>query len=148
LGQGIINYQYCANPSCSSILLASLNLVQNESAYQSVHNADPANPAINPAALAALAAVAAQFPNNDVTTGDQINTGGFRFNASTPTRLNSHVAKLDFNLTNNQTAFLRANVIYDHQTLPQWLPGTPSPLVWSHPWGLAAGHTWTIGATG
>jgi len=146
LGQGIINYQYCANPSCSSILPASLNLVQNEAAYQSVHNADPANPAINPAALAALAAVAAQFPNNDVTTGDQINTGGFRFNAPTPTRLNSHVAKLDFNLTNNQTAFLRANVIYDHQTLPQWLPGTPSPLVWSHPWGLAAGHTWTIGS--
>src|SRR5207248_1964285 len=22
---------------------------------------------------------------------------------------------------------------------------TPSPVVWSHPWGLAAGHTWTIG---
>jgi Carboxypeptidase regulatory-like domain len=134
LGQGIINYQYCANPSCNSI--ASLNLAQNQSAYSAT--------GINATALAALAAASAQFPNNDVTTGDQINTGGFRFNAPTPTRLNSHVAKLDFNLTSTQTAFIRANVIYDHQTLPQWLPGTPSPLVWSHPWGLAVGHTWTI----
>ena len=136
LGQGMINYQYCANPSCSSVLPASLNLAQNQSAYSAT--------GINATAVTALAAVSAQFPNNDVTTGDQLNTGGFRFNAPTPTRLNSHVAKLDFNLTNTQTAFVRANVIYDHQTLPQWLPGTPSPLVWSHPWGLAAGHTWTI----
>ena len=37
------------------------------------------------------------------------------------------------------------NVIYDHQSLPQWLNDTPSPVVWSHPWGGAAGHTWTIG---
>ena len=36
-------------------------------------------------------------------------------------------------------------MIYDHQTLPQWLNDTPSPIVWNHPWGGAAGHTWTIG---
>jgi hypothetical protein len=145
LGQGIINYEYCTDPSCSSVQQASLDVTQNEAAFQSVHNADPANPAINPAALAALAAAAAKYPANDTTAGDQLNTGGFRFNAPTPTRLNSHVAKLDFNLTHSQAAFIRANVIYDHQTLPQWLPDTASPSVWSHPWGLAAGHTWTIG---
>jgi hypothetical protein len=144
LGQGTINYEYCTDASCSSIQQFSLDVTQNEAAFKSVHNADPANPAINPVALAALAAAAQKYPANDTTTGDQLNTGGFRFNAPTPTRLNSHVGKLDFNLTNNQTAFVRANVIYDHQTLPQWLPGAPSPLVWSHPWGLAAGHTWII----
>jgi hypothetical protein len=136
LGQGIINYQYCANSSCSTVQQASLDLSQNQQVYSAA--------GINPTALSALAAASAKYPNNDLTTGDQINTGGFRFNAPTPTRLNSHVAKLDFNLTNNQTAFVRANVIYDHQTLPQWLPDTTSPLVWSHPWGLAAGHTWTL----
>ena len=111
----------------------------------------PANPGpfqdagINQAALDALAAAAAKYPANDTTTGDQLNTGGFSFNAPTPTKLNSHVAKVDFNLTSKQTAFARLNVIYDHQSLPQWLPDTASPAVWNHPWGLAAGHTWTIG---
>jgi len=145
LGQGIINYQYCSDASCSSIQTSSLDLAQNEEAFVSVHNADPANPAINPAALAALADAAAKYPANDTTTGDQLNTGGFRFNAPTPTRLNSHVAKLDFNVGKNQTAFLRANVIYDHQTLPRWLPDSPEPSVWSHPWGWAAGHNWIKG---
>jgi hypothetical protein len=55
------------------------------------------------------------------------------------------VGKLDFNLNNRQNVFIRGNVIYDHQTLPQWLPDTPSPSIWNHPWGIAAGHTWTIG---
>jgi len=137
LGQGIINYQYCTNPSCSAIQQASLNLTQNQQVYSAA--------GINPAALSALAAASAQFPNNDATTGDQLNTGGFRFNAPAPTRLNAHTAKLDFNLTNNQTAFARVQIQDDHQTLPQWLPGAPSPQVWAHNWGLAAGHTWTLG---
>ncbi|HYL14047.1 MAG TPA: TonB-dependent receptor [Terriglobales bacterium] len=135
LGQGTINYQYLSG---SAVQQASLTM-------------SPANPGpfqaagIDQFALDALAAAAAKYPANDTTQGDQLNTSGFRFNAPTPTKLNSHVAKFDFNLTNNQTAFVRLNVIHDHQTLPQWLPDTPSPVVWNHPRGLAAGHTWTIG---
>lgn len=138
LGQGIINYSYCTDPSCSSVATSSLNLTQNQQAYSQT--------GINPAALAALAAAAAQYPANDNTVGDGLNTSGFRFDAPTPTKLNSHIAKLDFNLTNNQTAFVRANVIYDHQTLAQFLPGATPRLVWNHPWGIAAGHTWTLGS--
>lgn len=138
LGQGTINYQYCTTASCGTVLQDSLTLT-------------PASPGpytaagINQAALDALAAAAVKYPANDNTVGDGLNTGGFRFNAPTPTRLNSHVGKLDFNLSSKQTVFVRANVIYDHQTLPRWLPDTESPVVWNHPWGLAAGHTWTIG---
>lgn len=141
LGQGTINYQYCTDAACSGVQQDSLTV-------------SPANPGpfggtdgagVNQVALDALAAAAAKYPANDTTTGDQLNTGGFRFNAPTPTKLNSHVAKLDFNISGHQTAFFRTNVIYDHQTLPQWLPDTPSPQTWSHPWGIAAGHTWTIG---
>jgi hypothetical protein len=138
LGQGTINYQYCTNSSCGSVGNASVTL-------------SPANPGpfsaagINQAALDALAAAATKYPANDTSTGDQLNTGGFRFNSPAPAHLNSHVAKLDFNLSNHQTAFVRTNVIYDHQSLPKWLPDTKTPLVWSHPWGIAAGHTWTIG---
>ncbi|HMK23394.1 MAG TPA: carboxypeptidase-like regulatory domain-containing protein, partial [Terriglobales bacterium] len=138
MGQGIINYQYCTDASCNTVNTAQINV--------SPSNPGPYTDAgINQAALDVLAAAAAKYPANDTTTGDQVNVGGYRFNAPTPVKLNSHVAKFDFNLTTKQSLFARLNVIYDHQSRPQWLPDTPSPLVWSHPWGLAAGHTWTIG---
>lgn len=142
LGAGTLNYQYCTQTDSSgnctgTIQNSSLNLAQNQAAF--------AEAGINPAAMTALGDAAAKYVPNDNTVGDGINTGGFRFNAPTPTKLNSHVAKFDLNVNKDQTVFARLNVIYDHQTLPQWLPDTPSPEIWSHPWGLAAGHTWTLG---
>lgn len=137
LGQGRINYLYCTSSSCNNVQSDFLNLSQNQQAFSLA--------GINPAALTALAAAAAKYPNNDLTNGDQINTGGFRFNAPTPVSLNSHTARLDFNLTQKQSAFVRAQIQNDHQTLPQWLPDTTSPLVWAHNWGIAAGHTWSLG---
>ena len=138
LGQGIINYTYCTNAACNTKPQASLNLAQLQQAYPDT--------GINQTALSALAAAAAKYPANDITVGDGLNTGGFRFNAATPIKLNSHVAKLDYTLTSRQNLFVRGNVIYDHQVLPQWLPGTAAPQVWSHPRGLAIGHNWTIGS--
>ena len=99
---------------------------------------------LNPAAIAALAEAARKYPSNDTSTGDGLNTGGFRFNAATPVKLHSHAARFDFNLNNSQTLFLRANVIYDLTGgIPQF-PDTPAPNLWEHPWGFVAGHTWTI----
>jgi hypothetical protein len=138
LGQGILNYTYCTDPSCSTTAVGSLSNAQSQAAYA-------ATLGLNPAALAALADAAAKFPANDTSQGDGLNTGGFRFNAPTPVKLNSHVAKFDFNLTSNQTAFVRLSVIHDHQTLPQYLPGVTPRLIWNHPRGIAVGHTWTIG---
>lgn len=137
LGQGIINYTYCPDAACNTTPKALLNLTQNQQVYQAA--------GINPAALAALAAAAAKYPANDTTVGDQLNTGGFRFNAPAPTKLNSHIARLDYTLNRKQSLFVRANYINDTQKTPQYLPDTPSPGVWSHPRGLAVGHTWTIG---
>ena len=37
---------------------------------------------------------------NDITQGDGVNTGGFRFNAPTPTFTTAYVFKVDYNLTN------------------------------------------------
>lgn len=138
LGQGIINYTYCPDSACNTTPLASLILTQNQQAFQAA--------GINPDALAALAAAAAKYPNNDVTGGDQLNTGGFRFNAPTPTKLNSHIARLDYALSSNQNLFVRVNYINDTQLTAQYFPDTPSPGVWNHPRGLAVGHTWTIGS--
>src|SRR5216684_5058113 len=138
LGKGILNYTYCTDAACNAKPQTSLSLAQLQQVYPDT--------GINQAALNALAAAAAKYPANDSTVGDGLNTGGFRFNAPTPVKLNSHVAKLDYTLTSRQSLFVRLNAIYDHQVLPQWLPGTVAPQVWSHPRGLAVGHNWTIGS--
>lgn len=105
---------------------------------------------VNPIAVAALRDAAARYPANDFdTTGDSqpnrlLNTAGFRFNAPTPVKLNSHSGRLDYNLTSKQLLFLRANVIYDLTGGVPQFPDTPAPNLWSHPWGFVAGHTWTL----
>lgn len=136
MGQGVMNYQYCVDAACSSTAQASLTSAQLAQAF-------PAT-GINPAAVTTFADVAAKYPANDTTAGDQVNTGGFRFNAPTPVHLNSHLVRFDTNLTNKQNAFVRLQLQSDHQTLPQWLPGSVSPVVWEHSWGLAVGHSWNI----
>jgi len=137
LGKGIINYTYCTDPTCNTTASASLSLAQNQQAF--------VDTGINQTALDALAAAAAKYPANDKTLGDQLNTGGFRFNAPTPIKLNSNVARFDYTLNSKQNIFVRLNAIYDKQIIAQWLPGAPSPEIWSHPRGLAVGHTWAIG---
>ena len=67
-------------------------------------------------ALAFLAGAAQRYPANDTTVGDGLNTGGFRFNARTPTQLNTYIARFDFNLTNSQTLFVRGNYQNDNVT--------------------------------
>ena len=137
LGQGIINYSYCADPNCVTSAVSSLNLAQNQQVYAAT--------GINSAALAALADAASRYPANDISFGDGLNTGGFRFNAPIPIKQNNHYARFDFTPTSNQNLFVRANVLIDHQTLLRWLPDSKAPLLWSHPFGIAVGHTWTIG---
>ena len=101
---------------------------------------------VNPLAQSALAAAAAKYQANSTQVGDGLNTSGFVFNAPQPVKLNSHVAKFDYNLTEKQLFFARLNVIYDHDQsifTPQF-PDTSTPMGWSHPWGLALSHTWTL----
>ena len=137
LGQGVLNYDYCVDPDCNSTATASLSAAQVQQVYSDA--------GINAAAVAALADASSKYPVNDTTVGDGLNTGGFRFNSPTPVKLNSHIARLDYNLTGRQTLFARVNVIHDHQALAQYLPDSQSPQVWNHPRGIAVGHTWTHG---
>jgi hypothetical protein len=104
---------------------------------------------INPVAVQALAAAAAAYPANDFTVGDSsatrlLNVGGFRFNAPTPVKLNSHAGRFDYNLNDKQLLFFRTNIIYDLTGGVPQFPDTPAPNLWEHPWGLVAGHTWTL----
>jgi hypothetical protein len=100
------------------------------------------SPGINQQAIAYLADVARRYPVNDTTEGDGLNTGGFRFNARTPTRNNTAIAKFDFSLTNKQTVFVRGHHQQDLVSLVPDFPDLPTPSIWNHPKGLAVNHTW------
>lgn len=101
---------------------------------------------VNPAALAVLADAAKRYPANDTTIGDGLNTGGYRFNASTPVRQNAHTARFDWNVTADQKhqLTLRGNYYQDLTNGSSNFPDTPSPSTWSHPLGFALSHTWLI----
>ncbi len=136
LGQGTVFYRnttgQAASLTCSEIITVF-----------------PNTQGCNPAALSVFSAASSRYPANsfdigDSTVGSRFNTAGFRFNADNRIRKNSHVARLDFNLNANQQLFVRGNYIYDFETLAPQFPGTPVPSMWNHPYGFAAGHSWTI----
>ena len=145
LGRGELRYVGC-DPGIDCSIAANrkiitLNLAQLNTIFSAAH--------INPVAVAALADAAAKYPANDFTTGDSsatrlLNSAGFRFNASTPVKLNSHSGRFDYNINSKQILFLRANIIYDLTGGVPQFPDTPAPNLWEHPWGFVAGHTWTI----
>jgi hypothetical protein len=104
LGQGIVRYRTesgASDPGCPAGTPAGVNCLTPQEIIDTYAGVG-ATPGINPDALAFLAAAAQRYPANDNTVGDGLNTGGFRFNARTPTKLNTYISRFDFNLTNQQ----------------------------------------------
>lgn len=101
---------------------------------------------VNPAATAILAGAASRYVANDTTTGDGLNTGGFRFNAGLPVELNAQTARFDWNVTSDarHAIFLRGNYQQDITANTPYFPDFPAPNTWSHPLGFVVGHAWTI----
>ena len=98
----------------------------------------------NPIALTVFADVASRYPANSFDIGDNLNTAGFRFNANNKIKKDSHVLRLDFNLSAEQQAFFRFNYINDTETSAPQFTDTPAPSVWRHPNGFVVGHSWSI----
>jgi hypothetical protein len=164
LGQGIVRYRSetgASDPGCPAGTpsgVICLTPAEINAGYIAVNGVTPG---INPAALAVLASAAQRYPANDTTVGDGLNTGGFRFNARTPTQLNTYISRFDFNLTDRQNLFVRGNYQQDIVTravyfssdcsVPgdnvQCFPDTPPLTFWNHPKGIAFGHTWTASNT-
>lgn len=147
VGQGIIRYRTASgasDPSCPAGTpsgMRCLNAAQINNAYLA---ANGVTPGVNPLALAFLTDKTQRYVANDITVGDGINTGGFRFNAPTPTTFDTYVLKFDFNLTDNQTLFVRGNYQEDNIGQLPAFPDTPAPSIWYHPKGFAVGHSWTV----
>ena len=134
----------CPTPTNAGRRCMTLTPAQINGFYSAVNGVSPG---INAAAVSALSDAARKYAVNDTTTGDGLNTGGFRFNASTPATFDTYITKIDYNLTNSQTVFVRGNYQNDLVTRLRWLPDTFAPATWTHPKGIAAGHTWTISNT-
>jgi hypothetical protein len=122
----------------------SLTRAQISAAYLAANGVDPGT---NSAVFAILADAAKRYPANDTTTGDGLNTSGYRFNASSPVTQNTYIARFDAKINDKQNAFLRLNYQQDTSlvtnTNPRF-PDTQAPTTWRHPEGLAASHSWAI----
>jgi len=147
-GQGIIRYRAAngaSDPSCPTGTpsgVACLTRAQISAAYLAANGIDPGT---NSAVFAALAGAASRYPANDTTTGDGLNTSGFRFNASDPVKQNTYIGRFDGKINEKQNVFLRLN--YQNDTSLNGVarfPDTPAPTTWRHPVGLAANHSWAI----
>jgi Carboxypeptidase regulatory-like domain len=149
IGQGLVRYATTSTTAGAPCPTAaepqrrciSMTPAQIEGFYLA---ANGINPGVSPAALAALQSAANRYVSNDTTVGDGLNTGGFRFNATTPTTQDTYIAKFDLNITDRQQLFIRGNYQDDNIGQAPQFPDMPAPTVWNHPKGLGIGHTWTI----
>ncbi|HEV8430132.1 MAG TPA: carboxypeptidase-like regulatory domain-containing protein [Pyrinomonadaceae bacterium] len=147
LGDGIVRYRTAngaSDPSCPAGTPSGFRCLTVSQINQAYINANGVTPGINQTALDFLKDKATRYPANDTTVGDGINTGGFRFNAPTPTTQDTYVLKFDFNLTDAQTLFVRGNYQDDNIGVLPIFPDAEAPSIWYHPKGFALGHSWTI----
>jgi len=96
----------------------------------------------------ALAYINARYPQaNDLTQGDGVNTGGFRFKVPTPDLQSTYVGRVDYNLSPSQRIFGRVTV--NRRTATNALPEFPTDPVThpfsDHSYGYVVSHVWMIG---
>jgi hypothetical protein len=101
------------------------------------------------ASPALLSFINSRYPlPNDLTAGNGVNTGGFRFNAPSKRTDNTFTNRIDFNPTDKQKLFGRWNIARRVQTdtinsVAQQFPGDPETaqiIVRDYAW--VVGHTW------
>jgi len=110
----------------------------------------PLGPGADPAAEQVFQSY--PLPNNPSGGGDGLNIGAFTFSDPTPAKLDTYIAKLDYNLTSNgnHRLFLRGNLQNDHETGSDGsqFPGQPpNTIQTNNSKGLAAGYTAVLSPT-
>jgi len=100
---------------------------------------------------ALLSFINSRYPQaNDLTAGDGINTGGFRFNAPSHRADNTYTTRIDLNATSKHRIFGRFNIARRLQTdtvntVAAQFPGDPESgqiVVKDYAW--VVGYTWTL----
>jgi hypothetical protein len=86
---------------------------------------------------------------NDLTGGDGINTGGYRFNAPEPLDETNYVGKVDYTLTPTMKLSAKVGINRENAVeFPQILPSDPAlanPFI-DRSYDYVVSHSWTIGA--
>jgi Carboxypeptidase regulatory-like domain len=95
-----------------------------------------------------LAFIKTRYPAaNDLSQGDGVNTGGYRFTTPTPDIESTYVTRVDYNLTSTQKVFGRFNINRENavETLPEF-PTDPltHPFIDSS-YSYVVSHVWEIG---
>ena len=97
---------------------------------------------------AELTYIAARYPAaNDLSRGDGVNTGGYRFTYATPDTQHTYVTRVDYTMTPTQSVFGRFTI--DRRNATESLPEFPADPA-THPfqnnsYGYVVSHVWDIG---
>jgi hypothetical protein len=148
-------------PQCITTLtpsaIAALDPCSNPSTAQGpcTMNGQPGGTPVTPGFNAQLLSlINSRYPQaNDLAAGDDINTGGFRFNAPNPFTVNTYTTRVDYDLSAKQKLFTRFSFYNVHAINPAPLgglgsiqfPGDPitNPIIdKDRSWVL--GHTWIL----
>jgi hypothetical protein len=137
-------------PSCITTLPAT--------GANSVASLDPQGSGSDPALLQFINS---RYPHaNDLSAGDGVNTGGFRFNSPVPLTENTYTTRVDYVLSSKHKLFTRFN--FNNQTVADnangaspltgiaasvWFPGDPiTQQIVTQDKAWVLGETWTISA--
>jgi hypothetical protein len=107
---------------------------------------DPAGRGIDPK----MRELMALMPNpNNTDVGDRLNTAGFRFNVSAPSREEQGTGKLDYNVSSAHRVFFRYSRQWNQSidslnNAEQRYPGLPDGAQGGSRWGYSIGSDWTL----
>ena len=104
-------------------------------------------PGPNPTVISYMNKVYGAFPVNDQTTGDLLNTAGYRFRAPTNDKKNWYIAKLDYNITSDAKHRLSISsaVANENNAGAPFLPGSaPEHDIVNYNKGMIAGYSAVI----
>jgi hypothetical protein len=118
---GNVSYNCTGNPGCPANGVQTLTPAQVATMDPNCTSTCPWGRGEDPNVLATLNA----YPNHNSSGGDGLNTGGFTWSAPDPARLNTYIAKLDYQLSDRQRLFLRGNLQGDRSSSAPQFPGSP-----------------------
>jgi hypothetical protein len=104
-------------------------------------------PGPNPTVISYMNKVYGAFPVNDQTTGDLLNTAGYRFRAPTNDKKNWYIAKLDYNITSDAKHRLSISsaLANENNAGAPFLPGSaPEHDIVNYNKGIIAGYSAVI----
>lgn len=145
--QGLNGFSLTTKPGFNA--LGPAQIAQMDPGYSSANcnSSTPCGPGIDMNVIKTLN----QYPDpNTNQLGDGFNYQGYTFSAPTPGKLDTYVARFDYNLnaSGTQRLFARLGLQNDHAAgASQFLDQPPSTVTTNNSKGIIVGYTWTISPT-